>query len=269
MNVRRLPRPDVFLQSAIANIEFTEWIPWINGLCAVYYNEVNDQDGVLCVWETGEGFFCSISGLKQIVSSDGMIYMLCDDGFVEWDGRDKHSTQATVTRDWHNVQLAAWGCAGYSDFRFRYWLKETNDVVTLPVGVEKVWALGLNGEVLWSYWGQFFLGGAHSPVIALESIPDKMDYWKALQDDWWVAVFESEMILWHAKRSVERLALDDVLDIHVCSNRQEVLILDVNGTLHRWSTNGVMDVLLESSDADGIIGDRSLLEGDEIISIAP
>ena len=34
---------------------------------------------------------------EAIVSSDGMIYMLCDDGFVEWDGRDKHSTQATVT----------------------------------------------------------------------------------------------------------------------------------------------------------------------------
>ena len=48
--------------------------------------------------------------------------MLCDDGFVEWDGRDKHSTQAAVARDWHNVQLTAWGCAGYSDFRFR-WLK--------------------------------------------------------------------------------------------------------------------------------------------------
>ena len=44
----------------------------------------------------------------------------------------------------------------------------------------------------------------------------------------------------------------------MCSNRQEVLILDVNGTLHRWSTNGVMDVLLESSDADGI-GDRRSL----------
>ena len=67
MNVRRLPRPDVFLQSAIANIN-CRWVPWINGLCAVYYNEVNDQDGILCVWEeTGEGFFCSISGLNCIL----------------------------------------------------------------------------------------------------------------------------------------------------------------------------------------------------------
>lgn len=266
MNIRRLPRPEVFLQSAISNIDFTEWVAWENGLCAVYYNEVTDQDGVLCVWEeSGEGFFCSISGLMQVVSIDGSIFMLCEDGFVDWDGRDTHSMVTTPLSDWHHVQLASWGGAGYSDFRFHYWLKESGQVVTLPMGVEKLWALGLKGEVLWSYWGQFFLKS--DGIVALEAIPDKMDYWCALQDDWWVAVFEDSLQLWHPRFSLVRIDLDDILDVHVCSNRRELLILDVNGGLNRWTTHGTMEVLLESSTAEIIVGDRALLGDEEIISL--
>jgi len=268
MNVRLLPRPDVFLQSAISNIDCTEWVAWEHGICAVYFNTVTDQDGVLCVWEeTGEGFLCSVSDLRKIVSIDGAIFMLCADGFIEWDGQHEIQQTSTPMIDWHHVQLAAWGGAGFSNFRFHYWLKDTGDVVTLPMGVEKLWALGLHGEVLWSYWGQFFLKSDR--VVALESIPDTMEDWVALRDDWWVAVFEETMVVWHPRYSAERIDLDDVLDVHVCSNRREVLILDVNGGITRWTTHRTMDVLLESSDADRFIGDRALLCDEEIMLIAP
>ena len=267
MNIRQLPKPELFLASAIANLELAQWIPWQHGICVGYHNETSGQDGVLCLHnQGGVGFFASIVGLKAIASVESVLYILCQDGFLEWAGQDSYVKLDCPMVDWHHVQIASWGGVGFFNFRFHCWNKTTGEVKTLPIGVEKIWGLGLQNEILWSYWGQFFLRG--ETLIALEEMPDTMEHWTAMTEGWWVAEYDHRLVFWHPRFSLREIELVDILSVHVRSNRSEVLLLNVDGRLDCLNVRGFQKTLLIEEDADTILGDYALLADDALFDIS-
>ena len=62
MQLRKLPRPEAFIESALANFDDANWYSWANGICVGYMNPL-EMDSLLC-WSdsNGQGFLLQVEG---------------------------------------------------------------------------------------------------------------------------------------------------------------------------------------------------------------
>ena len=115
MEVRRLPQPQIFVDSAIENIGQVQRLSWADGFCLRY------QDSVLCYDFDGEGYLGRFAVVQHIYTLHNSICIQTKTGVYTWDGK-----QSITEYPVHGyvVLLASWGYVAWQDFRYHVYTTE-------------------------------------------------------------------------------------------------------------------------------------------------
>lgn len=258
--VVELAQPKLFLQSALANVNAAHWYVWEHGICVGYWDDSDTHASLLCWWRTlGRGFRFQAEKILDVAVSGHQILIASSAGFSRWDGQTLLETIDAPIGNWQKVQIEKWGAVGFHDFGYQRWNIDSNTVERLPMGVQKVWKLSDDG-LLWSHWGQFFQANSEG-VKALEPLRDTMDYCLALSTGWWVAVYDTSIVVVHTKRTTKRFDNSDIMDVIVRTGQKSILILLATGLVLEWNPE-VDSMPCEIGETDG-----ELFIGDDLVYV--
>lgn len=232
----QLSQPQHFITSALANVDLAHWFVWSHGICVGYWDESEAKHSLCCWWtESNRAYLFQTQSITDVCVTIDNFTILSREGLFRWDGQNEIEEQSSPIGSWNKVQLASWGAIGFTQFGYHVWSRDNNITQRLPMGVQKIWALGLNNDILWSHWGQFFVQQSNGVVLAIEPIPDTMERWEALKDGWWVAIYDTTIVVWHPKECMLRFDNSDIMDVSIHCNRESILILLASGSVLQWS----------------------------------
>ena len=115
MEIRRLPQPRIFVDSAIENIGQVQRLSWADGFCLRY------QDSVLCYGFDGEGYLGRFVAVQSIYTLHNSVQIQTKTGVYTWNGKQSIQ-QYTIHGDL--VWLASWGYVAWQDFRYHVYTRD-------------------------------------------------------------------------------------------------------------------------------------------------
>ena len=264
--ITQLSQPQRFIRSALANVDLAHWFVWQHGICVGYWDESEATHSLCCWWaDSNRAYLFQTTSIVDVCVKGNQLVILSGEGLFDWDGQDCIEAHPNPVKSWKKVQVSTWGAIGYTQFGYHVWRRETETVQRLPMGVQKVWALGLDGDILWSHWGQFFVQQSSGAVVAVEPIPDTMERWVALKGEWWVAIYDTTLVAWHSKKCMLRFDNSDIIDVSTHSNKQSILILLASGSVLQWSPMfDTMPQEIAIVEGEFFIGAEALYDNGEI-----
>ncbi len=272
--IRELPRPQKFIQSALANVDSAHWFIWEHGICVGYWDESDAAHSLYCWWSVlDKGFLLQAANIQSVRVVGHQLFILSEEGMSQWDGQTYIDTIPSPLTQWSNHQMAPWGGTGFTRHGYHCWTRGGQEF-RLPIGVEKIWHLGVDGQILWSHWGQFFVGSvmaldtakpALSRPLALEPISDTMEKWFDLSSGWWVAVYEHALVAVHPKYRQKRFDNFDIMDVTMRADRTGILILLATGSVLEWRPQEETEpVEIAEVEGDQFIGEEMIYSEDGI-----